>query len=73
MEDYITDQGQIFWDRAQPFLALLADYESKAFVHRNKALSHSNEAKDKKRAICTKLKAGGKSKELKRKWLLENK
>jgi len=27
MTGYITDQGQIYWDRAEPFIALLGKHE----------------------------------------------
>jgi len=38
MTDYITDEGQIYWDRAEPFIALLGKYEHQTFINRVKTL-----------------------------------
>lgn len=38
MTDYITDQGQIHWDRAEPFIELLGKYEHQVFINRVKTL-----------------------------------
>jgi len=34
MTGYITDQGQIYWDRAEPFIALLGKHEHQVFINR---------------------------------------
>lgn len=34
MSDYITDSGTIHWDRAEPFIWLLAEYENDVFKNR---------------------------------------
>jgi 5'-3' exoribonuclease 2 len=38
MSDYITDQGQIFWDRAEPFIDILGKHEHQVFINRVKTL-----------------------------------
>ena len=38
MSDYITDQGQIYWDRAEPFIELLGKHEHQVFINRVKTL-----------------------------------
>jgi 5'-3' exonuclease len=34
MAGYITDEGQIHWDRAEPFIALLGKHEHQVFINR---------------------------------------
>jgi 5'-3' exonuclease len=34
MSDYITDSGTIHWDRAEPFIWLLSEYENDVFKSR---------------------------------------
>ena len=34
MSDYITDSGTIHWDRAEPFIWLLAEHENDVFKNR---------------------------------------
>ena len=36
--DYITDNGVIHWDRAEPFIGLLGKYEHQVFVNRVKTI-----------------------------------
>ena len=38
MTDYITDNGQIHWDRAEPFIELLGKHEHQVFINRVKTL-----------------------------------
>jgi 5'-3' exonuclease len=38
MTDYITNQGQIYWDRAEPFIAILGQHEHSVFISRVKTL-----------------------------------
>mmetsp|Transcript_11739 Transcript_11739/g.17978 ORF Transcript_11739/g.17978 Transcript_11739/m.17978 type:complete len:92 (+) Transcript_11739:884-1159(+) len=38
MKDYITDHGQIHWDRAAPFIELLGTHEHQVFINRVKTL-----------------------------------
>jgi len=38
MDDYITLEGQIFWDRAEPFIELLGKHEHQVFINRVKTL-----------------------------------
>lgn len=38
MNDYITHEGQIFWDRAEPFIELLGKHEHQVFINRVKTL-----------------------------------
>jgi len=39
MNDYITDKGQIYWDRAEPFIQLLGQHEHEVFINRVKTLN----------------------------------
>ena len=34
MKDYITEAGTIHWDRAEPFIWLLAEHENEVFKNR---------------------------------------
>lgn len=34
MTDYITNAGNVFWDRAQPFIQLLGKHEHEVFKNR---------------------------------------
>ena len=34
MQGYITDSGTIHWDRAEPFIWLLAEHENEVFKNR---------------------------------------
>ena len=38
MSEYITDQGTIYWDRAEPFIELLGQHEHEVFINRVKSL-----------------------------------
>ena len=38
MTDYITDQGTIHWNRAEPFIALLGHHEHEVYINRVKSL-----------------------------------
>ena len=38
MTDYVTFQGQIFWDRAEPFIDILGKHEHQVFINRVKTL-----------------------------------
>lgn len=38
MTEYITDQGCIRWDRAEPFIALLGHHEHEVYINRVKSL-----------------------------------
>lgn len=38
MNDYITEQGTIYWNRAEPFIALLGHHEHEVFLNRLKSL-----------------------------------
>jgi 5'-3' exonuclease len=31
MDDYITEAGKIYWDRAEPFIKMLGDHEHQCF------------------------------------------
>lgn len=47
MSDYITHEGQIFWDRAEPFIELLGKHEHQVFINRVKTLdAQYNDAKN---------------------------
>lgn len=41
MTDYITDQGTIHWDRAEPFIALLGSHEHEVFTNRVASLNEN--------------------------------
>lgn len=34
MDDYITNEGKIYWDRAEPFLNLLSNHEEETLNNR---------------------------------------
>lgn len=55
MTDYITHNGQIFYDRAQPFIALLGMHENKVFSKRIQTME-----KDAKKYKINTRKAAGK-------------
>ena len=38
MNDYITQAGQIHWDRAEPFINMLGSHENEAFSKRIKSI-----------------------------------
>ena len=38
MTDYITCEGQIHWDRAEQFIAMLGKHEHMVFINRVKTL-----------------------------------
>lgn len=47
MNDYITFEGKIFWDRAEPFIELLGKHEHQVFINRVKTLdAQYNDAKN---------------------------
>jgi 5'-3' exonuclease len=47
MTDYITNEGQINWDRAEPFIELLGKHEHQVFINRVKTLdAQYNDAKN---------------------------
>ena len=47
MTDYITFEGQIYWDRAEPFIELLGKHEHQVFINRVKTLdSQYNDSKN---------------------------
>ena len=41
MNDYITDAGKIYWDRAEPFIDLLGRHEHETFKNRVDTIEHS--------------------------------
>ena len=41
MNDYITQAGQIHWDRAEPFINMLGSHENEAFSKRMKSIQHA--------------------------------
>lgn len=43
MQDYITDQGVIHWDRAKQFIDLLAKQEHETFINRIKQIGEKRE------------------------------
>jgi 5'-3' exonuclease len=45
MENYITHNGTIYWDRAEPFIWLLGEHENETFKNRIDEMSHSYERK----------------------------
>lgn len=45
MNDYITDSGTIYWDRAEPFIKMLGDHENESFSNRMKSM-HRNHRND---------------------------
>lgn len=42
MTDYITNQGTIHWDRAEPFIALLGSHEHEVFTNRVESLNENH-------------------------------
>lgn len=44
MTDYITSEGVIHWDRAEPFIALLGKHEHQVFINRVKTLDQKYES-----------------------------
>jgi 5'-3' exonuclease len=45
MENYITHDGTIHWDRAEPFIWLLGEHENETFKNRIDEMSHKYERK----------------------------
>lgn len=44
MNNYITEAGKIYWDRAEPFIRMLGDHENESFKNRiNRMHSSRNE------------------------------
>jgi 5'-3' exonuclease len=41
MTDYITESGKIYWDRAEPFIAMLGKHELEAFRNRIDSIRHA--------------------------------
>lgn len=46
MENYITTDGTIHWDRAEPFIWLLGEHEVETFKNRIDEMSHKYERKE---------------------------
>lgn len=45
MENYITDNGTIHWDRAEPFMWVLGEHENETFKNRIDEMSSRFESK----------------------------
>jgi 5'-3' exonuclease len=43
MGNYITENGKIFWDRAEPFIRLLGQHENEVFIDRLKQIDSRKE------------------------------
>lgn len=41
MSDYITEAGQVFWDRAEPFIRMLGQHENESFKQRIHSIEHA--------------------------------
>jgi 5'-3' exonuclease len=45
MDDYITEAGKIYWDRAEPFVKMLGNHELTSFKMRIDSIRHAREEK----------------------------
>lgn len=41
MDDYITEAGKIYWDRAEPFVKMLGNHELTSFKMRIESIRHA--------------------------------
>lgn len=41
MDDYITNAGKIFWDKAEPFVRMLGEHEHESFKKRMHSIIHA--------------------------------
>lgn len=41
MNNYITESGKIFWDRAEPFIRMLGEHENESFKKRIHSIEHA--------------------------------
>jgi 5'-3' exonuclease len=41
MNNYITEAGLIYWDRAEPFIKMLGNHEHESFIHRVHSIEHA--------------------------------
>lgn len=45
MDDYITEAGKIYWDRAEPFVKMLGNHELTSFKMRIDSIKHARQEK----------------------------
>lgn len=62
MNDYITDKGEIHWDRAEPFVDLLGQHEHEVFSNRIDQINerrHETRTVSVQRDVADLIKTGG--------------
>lgn len=69
MNDYITESGKIYWDRAEPFIQMLGNHELESFKMRVKSIKQARQD----RIVSFQSDFGVVSTEVDRKTLIKNK